>query len=127
MTLPPDRKLRLEQQTSRGKDEQIRHDPAGHSLAGVESNSPEPTTPPDAVTTAQRRSHDPLPASSGREVNAEPGQQATSATMFVTFAGKRSEADREQGRIGDQRGDTARSADDTGKYSCAQQKRFVGG
>ena len=54
--------------------------------AGVASSSTDPAVPPAAETAVQRRSHDPFPCSSGREAAADPGQHATSATVFATLA-----------------------------------------
>ena len=54
--------------------------------AGVDSRRPEPTTAPTTAKGAQRRSQGAWPASSGRDANADPGQQVTRATMLVTLA-----------------------------------------
>src|SRR3954452_21699852 len=51
------------------------------------SRSPAPATPPATATRLQRQSQRPRPLSSGWEASAEPGQQATRATLLAMLAG----------------------------------------
>ena len=53
----------------------------------VISSSPAPAAPPATATRLQRQSQLPRPRSSGWDANAEPGQQATRATLLAMLAG----------------------------------------
>jgi hypothetical protein len=54
---------------------------------GVSNSSAAPAAPPVAATSTQGRSQGHVPVSPGREPKAEPGQQATRATLLATVAG----------------------------------------
>ncbi len=54
---------------------------------GVASSSSAPATLPTAATGSSRTRSGRVPASSLRELSADPGPMATAATMFPTLAG----------------------------------------